>query len=186
DHPAVGLYDFVLADEAGVGDRILFVDDFNRLKKSLQAGALHFGRLLGRFALGEKNQAVALGEIGKRFRDAIENFRRRALEVHHAIVNFRERFALGQMLGELHVGFFERTAEAAHAVAILPDIFALGFVENVANVGARESVGLDERDEIFDQVLEEDIVLPERVVGVDEQRVASLHFLSREKDLNSS
>jgi len=178
DHPAVRLHDFVFADEAGVGDRVLFVDDFNRFKKSLQAGALHFGRLFGRFALGEKNQAVALGEISKRFRDAIENFWRGAFEVHDAIVNLRQLFPLCLMLGQLHVGFFERTTEAAHAVAILPDIFSLGFVEDVANVRACESVRLNECDEIFDEILEEDVVLPERVVGVNEQGVASHYFLS--------
>src|SRR5262249_54450722 len=80
--------------------------------------------------------------------------------------------------------FFQRTAEAAHAVAILPDILALGFVEDVANVGARESIRLNERDEILDQILEEDIVLPERVVGVDEQSVAAHYNLSSQKDLN--
>src|SRR4029077_8040655 len=61
-------------------------------------------------------------------------------------------------------------------VAVLANIFALGFVEDVANVGAREAAGLHERDEIFDEFLEEDIVLPECVVGIDEQGVAAHVF----------
>ncbi len=173
DHPAMGLDDFVFRDEAGVGDSILFVDDFDSFEEALQAGALDFGGLLGGFAFGEKNEAMAFGEVGERFRNTVEDFWRRALEVDDAVVNFGKRFAFGEMLGELHVGFFERTAEAANAVAVLADIFAFGFVEDVADVGAGETARFDESDEVLDEVLEENIVFPERVVGVDEESVAS-------------
>ena len=85
----------------------------------------------------------------------------------------REHFALRLVLGELEVRFFERTAEAANAVAVLANIFALGFVEDVADVGARVAARFDEGDEIFDQIFEEDVVFPERVVGVDEKGVSA-------------
>ncbi len=77
------------------------------------------------------------------------------------------------MLGELYVSFFERTAEAADAIAVLANIFALGFVEDVADVGACVAAGFDEGDEIFDQLFEEDVVFPEGVVGVDEKGVSA-------------
>ena len=173
DHPAMSFDDFVFRDEAGVSDGVFFVDDFDGLEKALEAGALDFGGLLGGFAFGEKNEAMAFGEIGERFGNAVEDFGWCALEVDDAIVNFGKRFALGQMLGELHVGFFERTAEAADAVAVLADIFAFGLVEDVADIGAGESAGFDESDEVLDEVLEENIVFPEGVVGVDEESVAS-------------
>ena len=173
DHPAVSFDDFVFRDEAGVRDGIFFVDDFDGLEKALQAGALDFGGLLRGFAFGEKNEAMAFGEVGERFGNAVEDFWWRAFEIDDAIMNFGERFALGQMLGKLHVGLFERTAEAANAVAILADIFAFGFVEDVANIGAGESIGFDESDEVLDEVLEENIVFPEGVVGVDEESVAA-------------
>src|SRR5215470_10980011 len=54
----------------------------------------------------------------------------------------------------------------------------------MANVRAREPVRLDEGDEILDQILEENVVFPERVVGVNQKGIASHHFLSRQKDLN--
>src|SRR5882757_325069 len=112
DHPAMGFDDFVFRDEAGVGDSILFVDNFDGFEKALQSGALDFGGLLGGFAFGEENEAMAFGEIGERFGNTVENFWRCAFEVDDAVVNFGKRFAFGEMLGELHVGFFERTAEA--------------------------------------------------------------------------
>ncbi len=35
DHPAMGLYNFVLVDQAGVSDRVFFWDDLDGLEKSL-------------------------------------------------------------------------------------------------------------------------------------------------------
>ena len=43
----------------------------------------------------------------------------------------------------------------------------------MADIGAGESAGFDESDEVLDEVLEENIVFPEGVVGVDEESVAS-------------
>lgn len=173
DHPALRLHNFVLADEPGVRDRVFFRDDFNGLKKSLQAGTLNFCRLFGGFAFGEKNQAVALGEVSKRFGNAIQNFWRSAFQVHDAHVNFRELLALGLMLGELHIRFFKRTAEATDAITVLANVFALCLVEDVANVSAREAVRLDEGNEVFDQVFEEDVVFPKGIVGVNQKRIAA-------------
>jgi len=69
---------------------------------------------------------VSRRKIGQRLRHAIENFWRRAFQFHHAHVNLRQRFPLGHLVGQLQVGFFEGTAEAAHAIAILADVLALG------------------------------------------------------------
>ena len=110
---------------------------------------------------------MALGEIRESLGDAIQNFWRGALEIHDARMNLCEHFALGQVLRKFDVGLFERAAEAAHSITILADVFALGFVEDVADIGAREAAGLDESNEVFDQVLEEDVVLPERVIAED-------------------
>src|SRR5882724_10997141 len=99
DHPAMGFDDFVFRDEAGVRDGVLFVDDFDGLEETLQAGALDLGGLLGGLAFGEKNEAMTFGEVGERFRNTVEDFGWCALEVDDAIVNFGERFAFGQMLG---------------------------------------------------------------------------------------
>src|SRR5256885_16893320 len=84
-----------------------------------EAGALDFCGLLGGLAFGEEDQAVALGEIGERFGDAVENFWRSAFEFNDAIVNLGKRFALDLLIGELEIGFFERAAEAAADVTVL-------------------------------------------------------------------
>ena len=134
--------------------------------------------MFGGFAFGEKNQAVAFGEIGESFRDAIENLWRSAFELDDASVNFRESFALGHLVGEFEISFFEGAAEAAYAVAVLTNIFAFGLVEDVTNVSASVAARFDESDEIFDEFFEENVIFPEGVVGVDHQSVASHRAVS--------
>ena len=84
------------------------------------------------------------------------------------MMDILDRRALGLVPGELHVGFFERPAEAAHSVAVLADIAALGFVQDVAGVFALIAEGLEQRQKFLDGLLEENIVFPERVVGIDQ------------------
>jgi len=93
-HPAVRLDDFVFAHKLAVSVRTFFRDDLDELEEALQAGTLDFGSLLGGLAFGEKNQAMAFSKVGESFRDAIEDFRRGALEIDDAGVNLREDFAL--------------------------------------------------------------------------------------------
>ena len=66
----------------------------------------------------------------------------------------------------------QRQGEAVHAVAVLADVFALHVVEHFAHLVGRVLVMVQEGDEVGDGALEVDVVLPERVVGVDEQVLA--------------
>src|ERR1700674_3223663 len=54
DHPAVRFYDFELLDHAVVGGGLFFEHNFNCIEIRLQAGALHFCSLLGRFTFCEQ------------------------------------------------------------------------------------------------------------------------------------
>jgi hypothetical protein len=147
--------------------------DFDEFEEALKAGALYFGGLFGGLAFGKENQAVTLGQIGQRFRDTIENFWRCAFEFDDALMDQRKRFPLRHLVRKLQVRLFEGAAKAAHAIAVLANILALGLVQNVPNIGAGVAGGLYYANKIFDQLLEENIVFPERVVGVDQQCVAS-------------
>src|ERR1700716_2104599 len=93
-------------------------------------------------------------------------------------MNQRQRLALRHLVRKLDVSLFERAPEAAHAIAILPDILAFRFIEDVANVSAGISIRLDDADKILDQLLEEYVVFPARVVRVNQQCVASHGDLS--------
>jgi hypothetical protein len=59
--------------------------------------------------------------------------------------------------------------EAVQAVAVSHDAFALDIVEHGAHLFGRKLVMIEKRDEAGDGALEVDVVLPQRVVGVDEE-----------------
>ncbi len=114
-----------------------------------------------------------LGEIRQRLRHAVQNFRRCPLQVNDAAMNQRQRLAFRHLIRKLYVSFFKRPAKAAHSIAVLPDIFAFRFIQDVANVSAGIAIRLDDADEILDQLLEEYVVFPERVVRINQQCMAS-------------
>ena len=74
----------------------------------------------------------------------------------------------------------QRMRETVQAVAVLDDAFALDVVEHFANLFRRELVMIQERNEARDGALEVDVVLPERVVGVDEEGLAPVGSFSNE------
>jgi hypothetical protein len=58
--------------------------------------------------------------------------------------------------------------EAVESVSVLDDAFPLNVVENFADLLGRKLVVIQEFDETGNGALEVNVVLPERVVGVDE------------------
>ena len=73
-------------------------------------------------------------------------------------------------------GIEQSVSEALEAVAVLDDAIALDVVENLANVLGSELVVIEEFDEASDGALEVDVVLPERVVGVDEESLGHASY----------
>src|SRR5258708_34118642 len=116
---------------------------------------------------------MSLGEIPRGSGTALENFGGGTPQIHNRAGNHVQYLAFGLRVRDFYIIFFERASEAAHAVTILPDVFSFRFIQDVANVSARIAIRLDNGDEILDQLLEEYVVFPERVVRVNQQCVAS-------------
>src|SRR5690348_9935866 len=173
DHPALRLHDLVLVHQARVCRRVLLRYDLDRFEKSLQPGAFHLRRLLRRLALRKQNQPVPLRQVRQRLRHPVQDLRRRPLQLHHPLMDQGQRLPLGHLVRQLQVRLFQRTSEAPHPVPVLPYALPLRFIQNMPHVRARIPVRLHDRDEILDQLLEKYVVFPQRIVGIDQQRVAS-------------
>jgi hypothetical protein len=52
---------------------------------------------------------------------------------------------------------------------VLADIEALGFIQNAPRIFTGVPERLYQRNEFLDGLLEENIIFPERIVGIDEQ-----------------
>ena len=70
----------------------------------------------------------------------------------------------------------QRMRETVQPVAVFHDAFALHVVEHFAHLLGRELVVIQKRDKARDRALEVDVVLPERVVGVDEEGLGRQAF----------
>ena len=66
----------------------------------------------------------------------------------------------------------QRQREALHAVAVLANVLALHVVQHLAHLVGRVLVMVEEGNEVGDGALEVDVVLPQRIVGVDQQILA--------------
>ncbi len=66
-------------------------------------------------------------------------------------------------------GIDQGVCEAVQAVSVFHNAIALHVIEHFAHLLGRELVMIQERDEARDGALEIDVVLPQRVVGVDEE-----------------
>src|SRR5271156_1610847 len=91
--------------------------------------------------------------------------------LHHAdqLVNPLHHVALGCVSGQLHVGIFERALEASHSIAMLPNIPPLRLIQNMPRIFARVTERLHPRNEFLDGLLEENIVLPKRIVSINQK-----------------
>ena len=67
----------------------------------------------------------------------------------------------------------ERVGKAVNAVSVRLDRFALDLIEASTNLLRREFAVIEKGNEICDGPLEVDVVLPERVICIDQQRLRS-------------
>src|SRR5581483_76316 len=71
-------------------------------------------------------------------------------------------------------GSCQRMSETVKAVAVSNDALPFDIIEDFANLLGTVFVMIEKGDEPADCPLEIDVVLPERVIGVDEQRLSSV------------
>ncbi len=169
DHPCLLRVERVFADDVAIGVDVFLRWHFNGSEMLLDAGALEFVELLFGVAFGGEDDGVAFGEAGEGFGNAGEQF----------------YFLLGDGAGEADdllrlavirwgaVDFLiaaqEGLFEAGQAVAGEADGFVLALVEDGADFFDGVGFVIEQGDKRCDGPLEIDIVLPQGVVGVDEQ-----------------
>ena len=111
---------------------------------------------------------MALAKVSKRPRHIGKNFdgviRNRMRETVNRGVHFRGNRIGRQTLETRH----QRMREAVQPVSVGNNVFPFDLVQNLANLFRRILVMIEKRDETRDGALEIDVVLPERVIRIDE------------------
>ena len=159
----------VTGSEFAVGRLFLFDQDFDGGEKFAQPGAVELVGLLFEVALGDEDAAMALAEVFQGFGDVGEQ-----LDFGHgdglgegddASVFFRRDFGIS----ELFEAGNERAPEALETVAVLGDGGALAEVEMLVDFFVGMDTMIEVGDEGGDGAFKVNVVLPERVVGVEEK-----------------
>ena len=148
---------------------MFFGEDFDGGEVGCEAGALELACLLFGVSFGDEDEAVAGGEVGEggcyvgeEFDLLVGDGLGEALDA--AMLLFGERG-----VGELLEAGDEGAAKAVQAVAVGEDGGVLDMVEVAADLFTGVDAMIEVGDEAGDGALEVDVVLPERIVGVDEQ-----------------
>src|SRR5208283_953935 len=116
-------------------------------------------------------QLVALRQIGQCFGDARDSFHRAIEdafgEPHHGLEIFRPHVALHQP----PVRVAQITAKIERAIAVYAGVGFLDRVEHGANLPRCHGRVVQKVDELVEGALEIDIVLPQRVVCIDDEKL---------------
>ena len=169
DHPGVGGFATVMGCERDIGVVVFFVEDLDGGEVGCEAGALELAGLFFWVSFGDQDEAVAGGEVGEGGGYVGEEF---DLLVSDGL---GEAFDAAMLLvgeggvGELLEAGDEGAAEAVQAVAVGEDGGVLDAVEVAADLFGGVDAVIEVGDEAGDGALEVDVVLPEGIVGVDEQ-----------------
>src|ERR1017187_9078083 len=112
---------------------------------------------------------MALRQVRQRFRHFWQKFHGMLGDLVGNTADSFLQLRRDRLYGESLEADPQRVSEAVHAITVLPNVLALDFVKCVANFVRRVLMVIQKGDEIGDRPLEVDVVLPERVIGVDEQ-----------------
>ena len=148
---------------------VFFGQDLDGGEVGCEAGALELAGLLFEVSLGDEDEAVAGGQIGEgrgyvgeELNLLIGDGLGEAFDA--AMLLFGKR-----LIGELFEAGDEGAAEAVQAVAVGEDGGVLDTVEVAADLFGGVDAVIEVGDEAGNGALEVDVVLPEGIVGVDEQ-----------------
>ena len=148
------------------------------LEALLESGAIQLVDLLGSVALRHQRQVVAVAELGEGLQHVRnEADRMLANPVGHAMEPkplVRRCRSLAQGLEALD----QVVGEVLRAVAVFLDIATFDLIQRLPHLHGGEFAVVDVSDEFLDRLLEEDVVLPEGVVGIEEEPERRIHQFS--------
>ena len=151
---------------------VFFCDDLNCREVTGKAGTFQLVSLLGVVAFGHEDEPVACGQLGQGLGHAGEQLNLLlgdgAGEAFNALALF-----VGHGRGaEPREAVYQRASETRQAISMGEDSLAFDGVQRLSDLGGRVPVVIQITYEGGDGALEVNIVLPQRIVGIDEQRLS--------------
>lgn len=171
DHPCGASLAAVMRGETAVSHIMFFGQNLDGAEVASQTGTAKLVSLFAVISLGDEDETVTRAEFGQSFEDVGKKLDLlvgdRLGEADDAVVFFRRNGAIGKLLETGN----ERLTEAGQSIATSRDGGPFHGVEPLANLLGVVDTMIEIGDERSDGPLKVDVVLPERVVCVDEQRL---------------
>ena len=169
DHPGSAGFAAVATGEGEVGLVMFFRQHLHRAEVLFEARTVKLVGLFGRVSLGDHNEAVPIRQLGEGWLDIRQQFDLMVRDGLGEALNAAVLLVRHRRVGELLEAGNQRAAEAVQAVAVRQDGGVLNAVEMAANLIGSVDAVVEIRDEAGNRPLKVDVVLPQRVVGVDEE-----------------
>jgi hypothetical protein len=176
DHPRGIERQLMFFDHAPVCSWIFLGDNLDRGKIFLQAGALDLSRLLGDRSLGHQDQPMALRQVLQRLQHFRQQLHRMIGDAMRKAIDLRVQLRRHRLRAQTFKRSDQRMRKAVQSVPVFHNALALHVVEHSAHLLGRKLVVIQKRDEARDRPLEINIVLPQRIVGVDEKGLGRQAF----------
>ena len=169
DHPGCTRVAGVMTGDGAVGVAVLFSKNFDRGEVGSKAGALKLVGLLGMVSFSDKDEAMSGREVDEGGLDCGEKLN---LMLGDGLGEAKDALVLfwcDGSVGELLEAVDERATKTVEPVAVGRDGGVFAVVKMLANLLGRMHTMVEVGDKRSDGTLEVDVVLPQRVVRVDEQ-----------------
>src|SRR5579872_4927104 len=115
---------------------------------------------------------MPFGKVLQRLANVRQELDRVVLDTMREAHDLRMRFRRNRGRAEPLKSSYKRMSKTVQAVSVSDDALALNVIEDFANLFGLKLVMIQERDEARDGALEIDVVLPQRIVGVDEESLS--------------
>src|SRR5690606_7862653 len=175
DHEEAARGDRVFLQDAGVGGVVFFGDDFDVAETVGEAGFGEFALLVAQVALGDEDERVVVGgEFGEGVGDAVEQFDGVGEHVAPLPDEFADLVGADAAVGQVDGGLDGGEGEAFHAVAVEFEVAHFGGEEDALDLVGVVAVG-EQFAEAAVHAVEDDLVVPECVVGVEADGEGAAH-----------
>ena len=160
------------ANNLDIGAHVFFRNDADMSKMLRDAGSLDLAALLGGIPLGEEHQLMPRAQILEGFTDAVQELDIGIEDIHPEIEDFIELSLVDLPLGQSSICLDEIGGIALGAIAVGFQIGPLDLNDHMSHFFPAEGRVLQVVDEGIGGALEINVVVPERVIRVDENRLA--------------
>lgn len=171
DHPSRRRFAGVVRDQVGICSYVFLGQHLNCSKMRLKPRALEFAGLFLQIALGYQDDAMVRSQLDQRFGDSRQQLDLVISdglgEAGDALMLLRCHRGIGKLLKAVH----QRAAKAVQPIAVGRNGGMLAVVQVFAHLLRSMDTVVQVGDKAGDGPLKVDIVLPQRVIGVEEQRL---------------